>query len=258
MDIKVLETTVKTIREEEVGYEVEFFDFDEKESLGYKLEVVYGSTADVFLNKLERDHVKIAVLDGRIIALIDNRDNRVILRDVILPNFEGRLANDNINYIKETYGVKEDTLDACLDDVTKTSHLRINPMSITNESAAYEDGIELELGNDNQQGTYVYCPSGTPQAEFFLKMAGLETEDYALALEKIMGQEVYVILCALDVIAVVNKETKDICVMHTFYQRSAAKGDSGNIKMLEDKYGITPNSLDNRIMKILKNKEESK
>ena len=258
MDIKILETTVKVIHEEEVGYEVEFWDFDERRSLDYSLEVVYGSHADTFLKKIERDYVKIAVLDGRIIALIDNRDNRVILRDVLLPNFEKRLADDNINYIKETYGVQEDTLDACLDDLIKTSHLRINPMTVTNKSNAYEDGLELELGNDKREGTYVYCPSGSPQSEFFLKMAGLETEDYKAALEKLMGQEVYVILCALDVIAIVNKETKDICVIHTFYQRSVDKGDSGNIKMLEEKHGISPNSLDNRIMKILKNKEESK
>ncbi|MDE6292095.1 MAG: hypothetical protein K2L98_00275, partial [Bacilli bacterium] len=156
MDIKILGATVKKVRAEDIGYEVVFFDAKGEESLGYSLEVVLGSTADTFLRYLENDFVKIAVLDGRIIALVDSRDNRVLLRDVILPNFEKRLADDNVNYIKETYGVQMDTLEAQLDDLIKTSHLRIVPMSIIDKSKAYEDGIYLELGNEFRDGTHLY------------------------------------------------------------------------------------------------------
>lgn len=260
MDIKILGATVKKVRAEDIGYKVEFFDAKGEESLGYSLEVVLGSTADVFLRYLENDFVKIAVLDGRIIALVDSRDNKVLLRDVILPNFEGRLADDNINYIKETYGVRMDTLETQLDDLIKTSHLRIVPMSITDKSKAYDDGIYLELGNKFQDGTHLYCPSGSLQSEFFLRMAGLEMEDYEAALEKLVNREFYLVVCSRDMIAVANKETKEVCVLYTFYDRSKDEEDITNryIKMIEDKYGIVPSSLDGRIKMLLKNNEESK
>jgi len=162
------------------------------------------------------------------------------------------------NYIKEKYGVSIDILEAKLEDLVKTSHLKIMPISITEESQAYEDGIALDLSNKDKDGTYLYCPSGSAQSAFILRMAGLETEDYSSALELLIGKELYIITCSRDVIAIANKETKEICVLNTFYTRGEDDYNIRNVKMLEEKYGIAPNSLDNRIKMLIKNNEESK
>lgn len=256
MDIRILDGKVKKIYEEEVGYKVEFTDIYEKENLGYELEVVFGSHVDTFLKYLTNGFVKLAILDGRIIALVDGHDRIELVRDVILPNFNGREADGNINYIKEKYGVQIDTLEASLEDLVKTSHLKIYTLPISDESKAYEDGISFEL-NNSVDGTYIYCPSGSEQAKFALKMAGLEEENYPEALNVLMGRELYVVACSRDVIAIVDKETKEMCLLHTFYSREE-KSRMGNVKQLETKHGITEKSLDNRIKMLIKNNEESK
>lgn len=258
MDIRILDANAKKIREEEVGYEVEFLDIYGKESLGYTLEVIYGSHVDTFLKFAPNGFVKLAILDGRIIALANNKDQIELVRDVIAPEFSGREIDGNINYVKENYGVQVDLLEARLEDLIKTSHLKIVPLSIIDGSEAYEDGIDLVIGNESRDKTHIYCPSGSIQSKFILKMAGLEVEDYNAALERLLGKEIYAVLCLRDVIAIVDKETKEICILHTLYGREVEHYNHRNVKMLEEKYGITSNSLDNRIKMLLKNNEESK
>ncbi|MDE5630922.1 MAG: hypothetical protein K2I70_04910, partial [Bacilli bacterium] len=243
MEIKILSGKVKKVYEEEVGYKATFTDIYEKEELGFELEVIYGSHVDTFLKYLHNGYVKLAILDGRIIALVDKDDRIELVRDVILPEFSGREKDGNINYIREKYDVSVDVLEAKLEDLVKTSHLEIVPMTITEDSKAFKDGINLELMDEAKNGTNIYCPSGSIQSGFALRMAGLETEDYGTALEKLVGMEVYLVECSLDVIAVVNKETKEICVINTFYGREIEHYNTRNVKMLEEKYGIAPSSI---------------
>ena len=94
MDIKIFDAKVKIISEEEIGYKVVFTNIYGDEELGFELEVIFGSHVDTFLKYAREGFIKLAVLDGRIIALVNSGDKIELVRDVILPEFSGRKADE--------------------------------------------------------------------------------------------------------------------------------------------------------------------
>ena len=254
MDIKVKFVKIQRREEEEdVGYTAHFINTSNEREIIPSLPVIFGSHVDTFLKLACCDnYVELVMVDNRIIALSDRIDRIELVRDVVLDGFMGREADGNIKYIEETYGVGVDILEAMIKEAIKDHLLKITPVKVTEKSVVAEWGIWLKLDN-GIYGTEIPCPTGTSRGNFVLKIAGDET-DMSKALEKIIGREMYVVLWSLNVLAMVDKETQEICVFYADYSLDGELEKSSAVKELEERRGVDAKTLDIRIKRLIENR----
>lgn len=249
MNIKILHAKIQKSEENDVGYVAKFLNFDGSD-LNYALSVIIGSHIDTFLRYICYDnYVKLVILDNRIIALADRDDNIELVRNIIFEGFIGREVNGNLKYIEETYGVSIDILESAIKEAIKDDYLEIKPVIVHKESNVTDCGVALSLNNENG-GITIVCPPGTVQGNFVLKMAGVDT-DMSEALAKIIGREMYVVHSAFEPLAIVDKETKEVCVLRTSYSIDGESANNSMIKELENRHGININNIDVRIKRLI-------
>lgn len=253
MKIEIKAGNLKKTNENEVGYIAQFMDSRNKEDVVCELPVIYGSRVDTFL-KLNRLNIfKVAILDGRIIAVCSFPQLVELVKDQVKEDFTGRDVNSNINYVKETYGIDEDLLEVEVLEALKDSYLQVLELTVNDKSEIKENGLFLDLSSD-ENSTRLVFPHNTELEEYIFDITG--TEDINEALGILMGRSFYVVDYALDVIALVDKETKKISIRRSIYDVSGNLVNNGNLKGLKN-IGIDSENL-GLIVKRLINQEESK
>lgn len=253
MDIIIKAVYFRKKVENPIGYTAEFVDTLTKENVECELPVIIGSHTDTFLKINKLDVIKMAMVDGRIIALCDKSQNIELIKDHVDAHFARCDKNENMNYIKEQYGLREDTLEATILDALRDSYLRINEVMVTSESVVGENGLILDFSSDVNT-TRLAFPKNTDLEEYILGIVG--TDDLEDARVNLLGRAFYVVDYALEVIAIVDKNTKKMCVLRANYDKDGNLEGYTNLKKIED-LGIAPESLDIRVKRLI-NKEESK
>lgn len=256
MNIKVLYAKTKKVEEEDIGYTVQFLNPVNNENLECPITVIIGSHIDTFLKLNKGENIRVILVDDRVIALADRDFNIELARDVVKSDLSGREADGNIKYIKEKYGMSVDILETTILEAIKDDCLGITPLIVDDESHLIENGLGISLEKD-KTGTLVICPKDTEIGNFILKSAGVTDGNFKAALDNLMGREFYVIDFALEVIALVDKETKEICILRDSYDLNGNYEKGSNLKRLEER-GIAPDSLDLRVKRLVNNEERSK
>lgn len=248
MDIKIF--AVKMQKEQgDVGYVAKFANIHDESEQNYTLPVAIGSYVDGFLTRsCDDNYIKLAVVDGRIIALINEEDNIQLVRDVILEGFKGREAEANIKYIEKKYGISVEQLEVAIKEAIKDFYLDIIPVKVSDESYANSEKLVLILSNE-KEAWFVACPRETEQGAFVLKIAK-EENNMIEALKKI-GREMYLITYGGDIVAIADKNTKDICVLRVCYSLCGDSETNLDIIELEKRRGIEASTLDVRIKRLI-------
>ncbi len=255
MNIQIITVNFEKREEEEVGYVVHFTNYPEGSELEYSLPVILGSHVDTFLRVSRGELIKLMIVDGRVIALADKNENMELVKDIVKEDFSGREVNGNLKYIEDTYGINVDILEAMLLEELRDSYLKVKKFKVDAKSFLNKKGLALHMSDDSHC-TLIICPKDSIPGKYMLKLAGVENGDCEEALKRLMGREFYVVDFALEILAVADKETKEVCVLRVSYDMDGNLENVDNFKKVEAR-GINAESIGTRVKRLVNREERS-